>query len=114
MDPYLWLMDPDPTPDPTPFFSDFKNANFLSSIPIIFNLKNLFLVLKFYFASIISVPQHVYEKREGQGSIYWKIPPPPPLGGGNKYGLMGKKYHENNASADKKEKKKERTGEKKR
>ncbi len=25
-DPYLWLMDPDPTPDPTPFFSDFKDA----------------------------------------------------------------------------------------
>ena len=25
-DPYLWLLDPDPTPDPTPFFSDFKDA----------------------------------------------------------------------------------------
>ncbi len=25
-DPPLWLMDPDPTPDPTPFFSDFKVA----------------------------------------------------------------------------------------
>jgi hypothetical protein len=24
--PYLWLMDPDPTPDPTPFFSDFWDA----------------------------------------------------------------------------------------
>jgi hypothetical protein len=24
--PYLLLMDPDPTPDPTPFFSDFKDA----------------------------------------------------------------------------------------
>ncbi len=24
-DPYLWLMDPDPTPDPAPFFSDFKD-----------------------------------------------------------------------------------------
>jgi len=22
---YLWLMDPDPTPDPTAFFSDFKD-----------------------------------------------------------------------------------------
>jgi hypothetical protein len=26
VDPYLLLMDPDPTPDPTPFFSDFKDA----------------------------------------------------------------------------------------
>ncbi len=26
-DPYLWLMDPDPTQDPTPFFSDFKDEN---------------------------------------------------------------------------------------
>ncbi len=25
-DPYLWLMDPDPTSDPTPFFIDFKDA----------------------------------------------------------------------------------------
>ncbi len=25
-DPHLWLMDPDPTPDPTPFFSAFKDA----------------------------------------------------------------------------------------
>jgi hypothetical protein len=25
-DPYLWLTDPGPTPDPTPFFSDFKDA----------------------------------------------------------------------------------------
>jgi hypothetical protein len=25
-DPHLWLMDPDPTPDPTPFFRDFKDA----------------------------------------------------------------------------------------
>jgi hypothetical protein len=58
--------DPDPTPDLTPFFSDFKDAkkNF-----ILFSLKlptgtlSSFLktevvinfLLKFYFASIISV-----------------------------------------------------------
>jgi hypothetical protein len=24
-DPYLWLMDPDPAPDPTTFFNDFKD-----------------------------------------------------------------------------------------
>jgi hypothetical protein len=35
-------MDPDPTPDPTPFFIDFKDAK-----------KNF--VLKCYFAGIISV-----------------------------------------------------------
>ncbi len=28
-DPFLWLMDPDPDPtlDPTPIFSDFKDGN---------------------------------------------------------------------------------------
>ncbi len=26
LDPYLWLTDPDPTPDSTPFFSDFTDA----------------------------------------------------------------------------------------
>jgi hypothetical protein len=26
VDPYLLLMDSDPNPDPTPFFSDFKDA----------------------------------------------------------------------------------------
>ncbi len=39
-DPYLWLMDPDPTPDPTAFFSDLKDVKkffflifFLTSYP---------------------------------------------------------------------------------
>ncbi len=27
-DPHLWLKDLDPTPDPTPFFSDFKDSIF--------------------------------------------------------------------------------------
>jgi hypothetical protein len=27
-DPDLWLLDPDPAPDPTPFFSDFKDTYF--------------------------------------------------------------------------------------
>jgi hypothetical protein len=48
--PYLLLMDPDPTPDPTPFFSDFKDGKkkflhifFLKLISrhIIFSLKNV-------------------------------------------------------------------------
>ncbi len=36
-DPYLWLMDPgpDPTPDPTFFFSDFKDEKIVFS-PIFF------------------------------------------------------------------------------
>jgi hypothetical protein len=47
VDPYLWLTDPDPTPDPTPFFSNFQDAK---------KKKNYFIfVVKFYFASIISV-----------------------------------------------------------
>jgi hypothetical protein len=62
-------MDPDPTPDPTPFFTDFKDAKFFfpyffCNLPAgtlsLFSLKNLIFaeifVLKFYFASIISVP----------------------------------------------------------
>jgi hypothetical protein len=60
--------DPTPTPDPTPFFSNIKDAKYyfflrifsynlpagtLSSVlKIIFFLK---FMLKFYFASIISV-----------------------------------------------------------
>ncbi len=31
-DPYLWLMDPDPTPDPTPFFNDFKGVLFFYNL----------------------------------------------------------------------------------
>jgi hypothetical protein len=50
-------MDPDPTPDPTRFFSDFKDAT-----------KKFCLTVKFYFASIISVRSTLYEKREGSGS----------------------------------------------
>ncbi len=50
-DPHLWLMDPDldPTPDPTPFFSDFKDANFF--LHIFFNLPadTLSSVLKILF-----------------------------------------------------------------
>ncbi len=58
-DPYFRLMDPDssPTPDPIPFFSNFKDAKnyniyYLQSKKLIFLLK--FCVI-FYFASIISV-----------------------------------------------------------
>ncbi len=71
-EPCFWLMDtdPDPTPYPTPFFSDLKDAKklffsylFLITSPqahYLQSLKNLFFAtifaLKFYFASIMSVP----------------------------------------------------------
>jgi hypothetical protein len=38
VDPYLGLMDPDPTPDPTPVFSDIKDAK---NIVFIFFSHNL-------------------------------------------------------------------------
>ncbi len=53
-----------PDPDPTPFFRDFKDAkqinfSYFNHRHIIFKLKNLMFfsnfVLKYYFASIISV-----------------------------------------------------------
>jgi hypothetical protein len=45
-DPYLWLMDPDPTPDPTPFFNDFKDVKkkisyfFLITYPQVHHLQS--------------------------------------------------------------------------
>jgi hypothetical protein len=57
-------MDPDPTPDPTPFFIDFKDAKkkdiffifFLITCPQAHHLQSKkFNVLKYHFASIISV-----------------------------------------------------------
>jgi hypothetical protein len=61
-------MDPDPTPDPTNFFIDFKDAKkkkfsyfFLITCPQAHRLQTkkfyflLNFVLKFYFAGIISV-----------------------------------------------------------
>ncbi len=70
MDPYLWLMDP------TPFFSDFKDAKnyffhiFSYNLPAstLSSVLNVFIicqnfVLNFYFASIISVrPTPLWEK----------------------------------------------------
>ncbi len=73
-------LDPGPTPDTTPFFTDFKVAKkkfifFSYNSPtgtsssvkkIKFFAKNF--VLKFNFAGIISAAQHIYEKRQGSGS----------------------------------------------
>ncbi len=75
MDPYP-DPDPDPSPDPTPFFINFKDAKkdyfhtvgifFPYNLPVSSVLKILFfskiLCKTFYFASIISVTQHLYEK----------------------------------------------------
>ncbi len=63
-------MDPDQTPDPTPFYSNIKDANFLFTYLSYYSqahyqYKNIILckifVLKFYFVSII------HGKREGSG-----------------------------------------------
>jgi hypothetical protein len=71
-------MDPDPTPDPTPFFIDFKDAKNIFFLHIFFLItcpqahhiqsKKINFVLKFYFLGIISVRSNIYEKREGSGS----------------------------------------------
>ncbi len=68
-DPWHFGADSDPTPDPTPFFSDYKDAKkiflfiffsynlpagTLSSVLKIYFFAKTF-VLKFYFASIVSV-----------------------------------------------------------
>jgi hypothetical protein len=60
--PYLFLMDPDPDPtlDPPPFFSDFKDAKIFFFLIIYsqahyLQSSKLKFLLKFYFASIISV-----------------------------------------------------------
>ncbi len=55
-DPHLWLMDPDPTSNPTPFFSDFKDAkkNFLIISSCNLNAGTLYEVLKIkFFARIL-------------------------------------------------------------
>jgi hypothetical protein len=71
-------MDPDPTPGPTPFFSDFNDANKIFSYFFSYNfpagislvLKMVFFcknfVLKFYFASIISVCSKPLRMRKGK------------------------------------------------
>jgi hypothetical protein len=76
-------MDPDPTSDTTPFFSDFKDAKEIIFFFIFFSYNlptgtlSSFLkitifcynfVLKFYLARMISVlTQDIYEKRVGSG-----------------------------------------------
>ncbi len=76
-------MDPDPTTEPTPFFSDFKDGkNFL--LKHFFSLNNMHtgtsssvleinFLLKFCVKNIVlqalfQSAQHIYEKREGSGA----------------------------------------------
>jgi hypothetical protein len=72
-------MDPDPTPDPTPFFSDFKDVNFFHIFSYYLPEGTSFSVLKIkFFAKILrknfilqalfQSVQHIYEKREGSGA----------------------------------------------
>ncbi len=70
--PYLWLMDPDPTLDQTPFFCDKKKISlyfFLINYPQdhYFSLKNLILclsfVLKFYFCKNYFIPLNIFMRK---------------------------------------------------
>jgi hypothetical protein len=60
-------------PDQTPFFSDFKNAK--KKISHIFFLQltagtlSSVFVLKFILQALLQSAQHLYEKREGSGSV---------------------------------------------
>jgi hypothetical protein len=54
-------MDPDPTPDPTPFFSDFKDAMLKFGVN---------LILQALFQSA----QHLYEEREGSRDVAGSAP----------------------------------------
>ncbi len=79
---YLWQMDPDPTLDLTPFFSDFKDTKklffsyfFSYNLPtgtLSSVLKILFfakvLCYNFILQALFQSAQHIYEKREGSGS----------------------------------------------
>jgi hypothetical protein len=61
-DPYLWLIDQDPdsdtTPDPIPFFSDFKNAKKI--LFRVFFLKPSILKIKFLFGKHFLSPLNTY------------------------------------------------------
>jgi membrane protein YdbS with pleckstrin-like domain len=61
-------MDPDPTPDPTSFVSYFKDANLPSCI-LSSVLKIKFLAIIFILNALFQYAQHLYEIREGSGSI---------------------------------------------
>ncbi len=70
-DPYLLLMDPDihqdPTPGPTPFFSDFKDAkNWIFFIVFSFTVPSG--ILSSVLLALFQSAQHLYEKSEGAGS----------------------------------------------
>jgi hypothetical protein len=72
-------MDPDPTPEPAPFFIDFKDAKknsyfFLVTSPQAHHLQSKKLIILFKFCvniflqAILQYAQHIYEKRERSGS----------------------------------------------
>ncbi len=75
---YLWLMDPDSTPDPTPFFIDFQDGKFFfhnfsynlptgtsSSFNFWLNFCVKILICRHFFSLL---NKYIYEKREGSGS----------------------------------------------
>ncbi len=65
-DPHLWLIYPDPTPDPTPFLSDFKDAKkkkkkFLFFFFFSYNLPTcIFHFKKFNFLQIFCVKISIF------------------------------------------------------
>ncbi len=78
-DPYLWLMDPDPTPDPTPFFIDCQDAKKKKSDFFSYNLpqahhlqsKKIDFLPTFcgkILQALFQTAQHISEKREGPGA----------------------------------------------
>ncbi len=81
-DPYLWLTEPDLTSDPTPLFSDFKDAKklfflcnfFLITYPQAYYLQSYkifaeILCKNFILQALFQSAQHLYEKREGSRSL---------------------------------------------
>ncbi len=94
-DPYLWLVDPDPapgsdqTPDPTPFFINFKDAKkiifftfFSHNVPTgtssSVQKKNFLLkycVKMLFLQALFQTAQDIFEKREGSPAGSGSAPP---------------------------------------
>jgi hypothetical protein len=88
-DPYLWLMDPDPIPDPTPFFINVKDAKkfffiFFYNLPsahrhIIFMSKKLNFLLQFCIKILFCSQLNTFMRK--RDSYLWLVDPDPEPGG---------------------------------
>ncbi len=100
LDPYLWIMDPDPTPDPTSFFIGFKDAkkylfciffllHHLQSKKSIFLLKFCVKILfcRHYFFPLNTsmrkgkYPEPDLDQEPNPDTYIWQINPDPDPGG---------------------------------